>query len=190
MTSEQHQALNKILGDKHGTIPYGDEVGQPVYQFKRMRELKMPYQNGSEVVTTASGLFVTQPKYEWRSQADPDDDRWCIAKWNEPESHDEWLRKYANLEWQKHGYWHCWQPLESGKEPTEEWTRWIADHIIWQGSMSLREHVIKTIEGHKKREEEYKGKVRDITRDHFVNHVPGKRGGSYLSFNEESGKGA
>lgn len=183
MTPELHSKLNDIL-KQHGTIPYGPNVGQGIFQFRRSGELKLAFRTGEKTLETESGLAVVVPVFEWKLQLpDIPHETWCIAKWLNPDE-KEWDRQHeSQLEWPKHGYFYCFQQLEIGKEPTEDWTKWVADHLHFQREMSLKEHVRNVMGMNQKKQDTADERTRDLVKECFVNHVPGARGGSYISFN-------
>jgi hypothetical protein len=185
VSTEQIKKLNKIL-EVHGTIPYGDEVGKGIFQFKRATEIKLPHKTGTKTILSPTGLSIVVPCYEMLHQMRPDDDRWVVVKWLNP-TEEEWDRKHESVvEWPRHGYYFIFQPLEAGKEPTQDWAEFFVDHIFYQKSLTPQQHLAKVVEQGEAPNKVYEKQVQDIARDHFVNHVPGKRGGVYLAFSESS----
>lgn len=181
MTSGELFRLNEILAAL-GRIPYGEWVGQPVYQFKRGREL-MNIHKTSETGLSASGLSFIEAKYKWSHQTSPDDNRWSIAKWIPPDflgmTEAAWKDKYPGLAWPKHGYWLMFQPLKEGYTPTEEWAQWAVNHIDWQTNMDDHDRWNRMIEHYEKPDREMERICEELTHGETLYHVPGTRGGSY-----------
>lgn len=190
LSPEEVNNLNEILAF-HGRIPYGPYVGQGVFHLRKARDLVLPHKTGTRIIALPSGIDLVIPVYEMISQLRPQDgDRWVIAKWT-CQDEQSWNKQHeGKVEWPKHGYLYCFLPLEPSRDPTEEQIRAFVDHIEYQKSLTPQEHLAKVIEQGEKPFEDYSQKVEDLMEEHFVNHVPGKRGGivSYPDTNPNLGK--
>lgn len=163
-----------------GLIPSGDWIGQPIFQYKRGHELRVIRRKagGSGWSTLASGLTVPTVQYELGYQTNPRDNRWVIVKWLEPGfTEDQWERKYHNLGYPKSGYWTGFQPLEVGKNPDEEWTRFIVANIKNQMETSYQQHLEQVERFYGAADRNDRREIEDMIDDALVRHIPGKRGG-------------
>lgn len=208
MTQSEIKRLNQIFGDKLGLIPAGyPQSGEPIFQYKFSRELVFPFKTGVKQSISEGGLIAAvtlTPVYELQPQL-PNENCFVIAQWTPPGhvppedtngafgelgeamtlTPDQWKERYPDIEYPWGGWWYAMQPLRPGYVPDENWTRWAADHLDWQGSMTLRDTFRMIMSSIDRREQAYNSMVRAATRQCFVNHIPGARGGSYLAFNEK-----
>lgn len=174
--------VNNILADKTGRLA----DGSPAFRFMRTGELKFPIKTGTETVTTEGGVALVRPTFEMRPQMPGQEDTWCLARWIKPPDRQTWERDFPTMDYPANGYWFCVTPLRPGKEPTEDWARFVADQVNWQRELTYSQ-TLELIESHNQRVNDANdSEMRASVRDCFVNHVPGARGGSYISFNESS----
>jgi len=206
MTTIELTRLNRIFGDKLGLIPTGfPQSGEPAFQYKRVGELTYPAPYDTEIRESPGGLSYAQLVYRMEPQLPGDDPHgWVIAKWLEPGysppdvtgafgemgepiilSPSDWERRFGkDMGYPSGGWWLAIQPLRPGYEPDEKWTRWAADNLHIQRSLSLRDTFRMIMARNEKKEASRDREISAMTRDCFVNHVPGARGGSYIAFSE------
>lgn len=183
MTTEQLQRLNRILGDKMGTIPEGHrESGQPRFRWMRSEELMFLVRTGTKRVTYEAQLLSAVedlPICEWRRQCKRDN-VWVLAKWIDPPDSNEWERLYGSaLGYPREGYWFMITPLRPGIEPDEEFCHLCADQLDWQKSLDFTT-TLNLIMAQEERQARSQKAVTDaLIENVFTQHVPGARGGSY-----------
>lgn len=181
MTPENLNHLNRILGDKMGTIPPGYRESGSRFRWMRTEDLLFLVRKGTNRVTREGSLLSTVediPVCDYVRQCKRD--VWCLAKWIEPPDPREWERLYgATLGYPKDGYWFMVQPLRPGAEPDEEFGQLCADQLHWQANLDLQTTFNLIMDQEERQERANKEKSDAMIDDLFVSHVPGARGGSY-----------
>ena len=157
---------------------FEEEDEQPVIEEVECRACK-----GRKLVPR---IISFEPVSEMQPQLPGDEPTWCIAKWIEPPSRDRWEQDYGKvLGYPENGYWFMIAMLKPGKVPSEEWAHWAARHLNSQREMDYLTTVRLIEAARERKQEKYRKDVVDIFRETVAYHIPGKRGGSYLAFNEK-----
>lgn len=166
LTSRELQRINSIVADKMGYAVNG----KPRFRFMLSRDLTFPMLN-------RHGEFEQMPQIEGP-------ETWALAQWMAPTSEEDWKLQYPNLGYPASGYWFLVAALRPGKDPSEDWVEWVTEHLNWQRSLSHDETVALIQAKYARDEADRVRNIEDMTKDCFVNHIPGKLGGDYLAFSE------
>lgn len=181
-TDRRVKSLNRYFTPL-GTIPSGEWVGQPVFQYKRANELRMPYRKQGDAATkwgrSEGGILLPNAQYEMGYQIGARAQFWVIARWfAAKEDAATWHEKFGHvIEFPRNGYWFCFQPLVEGYTPNEEWTKFIVSHVLDQIETPLGEHVDQVEKHYGAKEAATTKAMEDMIEDALVDHVPGARGG-------------
>ena len=184
--------LNRILGDSPhiGWVPdqFTNGTRLPRYRWMKTEDLVYPAQDvtpdgkwqGFSLICGPDSLPIAKgPSYHFVRQY-PDENRWCIAKWDAPIPRDQWIARYGHeLQWPQQGMWLVTSLVfDEHVTPSEALTREVIAAVAQMSVLNFNDYVNISQGILDKSERDHQNLVNDLIDDACMQYdsVPGKRG--------------